>query len=245
MEVILKRYSKAFIHLQLRFVERLADLMNAELGPVLAEHTVLRNLLNVSIRLEDQSDPLWQAFVGGVSSQPDSTDWAYDFYLKHPAPDGDSDTPGFGCFYYSTYPFRGTPVVRLHFDNPASASVLNREAVGLRQAELKSLFADIRAKHPEAERVRGGSWMYNIEAYRRLFPPEYISTAVSVGYETGFFSLWGQFLRADGTVREAAADHFLRCIEQQHAVDGCLRCFPFEVLRPECSIEVFYKFYGV
>lgn len=238
----MSRYSKGFLDLQIQFAQRVAVLKHTELGPMLAEHTALRNLLNVSISLEDQSDPTWQAFVNTVKSGGD--DSAYEFYLAHPAEDNDANRLRFGCFYF-VYPFRGTRVVRLHFENRLGIPVLNRESLALRQSELKSMFAYIHQQHPEAERVRGGSWMYHIEAYRRLFPPEYIAAAVPVGYETGFFSLWGQFLRADGTVREPAAAQFLRCIEQQTSIDDYLKCFPYEVLRPECSIDKFYQFYEV
>lgn len=238
------RYSKTFLELQIRFARRLASLMSVELGQVLAEHTVLRHLLNVSISLADQSDPIWQAFVSGISQHVDNADWAYAYYQAYPALEEVSDKPRFGCFY-STYPFRGMPVVRLHFENRTAARVLSREAVALRQSELRSLFADIQRRHPEAERVRGGSWLYNVEAYKRLFPSEYINSAVSVGYETGFFSLWGQFLRADGHVREPAAAQFLQCLAQQESVEACLMCFPYAVLRPECSIEAFYQFYNI
>ena len=33
------------------------------------------HLLNVSISRDDQSDPLWQAFVSGVRARPDASDW--------------------------------------------------------------------------------------------------------------------------------------------------------------------------
>ncbi len=240
----MRRYAKEFLTLQLQFAKRLATLLDADLGDVLAEHTVLRHLLNVSVSRDEQSDPLWQAFVSGVRTRPDAFDWTHDFYQRHPAPPEDSDRPRFGCFTFA-YPFRGTPVVRLHFENLTSIPVLKQASVALRQSELKQLCARVRQRHPDAERVRGGSWLYNIDAYRRLFPPAYIATAKPVGYETGFFALWGQFLRADDTVRVGAASAFLACIERQTAVEGCLNCFPLEILRPECAVGVFYEFYGV
>lgn len=240
----MKHYSPAFIHLQLQFAKKLSALLNIDLDEGLAEHTVFRQLLDVSISREDQRDPLWQQFVRGCKEQLDAASWAYNFYQQHAAPEREATQPRFGCFTFA-YPFREMPVVRLHFENLTNQSVLKSAQVNERQAELRALFAYGRQHHPEAERVRGGSWLYNIEAYRRLFPDEYIKTAEGVGYETGFFALWGQFLQADGHVRAASVAQFLKDIEQQTTVEGCLHCFPYEVLRPECPIEVFNSFYGV
>lgn len=240
----MRHYSQAFIHLQMQFAEKLSALLNIDLGETLAEHTVLRHLLAVSISRADQSDPVWQQFVRGCKAQPAPTEWAYAFYQRHAAPDQEAPRPRFGCFTFA-YPFRGTPVVRLHFENLTKQSVLKSVQINERKAELRALFAYVRQHHPEAKRVRGGSWLYNIAAYRRLFPDEYIKTAEGVGYETGFFALWGQFLRADGDVHMVQAAQFLTNIERQTTEDGCLHCFPYEVLRPECSIEVFNSFYSI
>lgn len=237
----MKRYAKRFFEIQIRLAERLVQLTNENLGTVLLKHTVFRQLLGVSLQGEDHLlDPTWQEFVEGTAQQSDRTDWAYNFYLNHPEPADESEQPRFGCF---TYDYYFQPVVRLHFGNLTYDSVLDKGSVATRQAELNRLFTHVQQHHPEAERVRGSSWLYNIEAYRRLFPPEYVVTAKPVGYETGFFSLWGQFLRADRSIRESAANQFLACLAIQTDVDGCMKCFPHQVLRPECPIHVFYSFY--
>lgn len=237
-------YSKEFITLQVQFATRLVEITNKSWGDVLAEHTVFRQLLNVSISREDHSDPQWQKFVSGFKTQSDTAAWAYEFYQKHPAPAHESTQPRFGCFTFA-YPFRGTPVVRLHFENLTTQPVLNRASMEIRKSELRDLFSYVRQHHPEAERVRGGSWLYHLDAYRRLFPEAFLESAERVGYETGFFALWGQFLRADGSVRDERTTRFLLCLKQQTTLDGCLSCFPYEVLRPECSIDIFYSFYNV
>lgn len=240
----MRNYSKEFIDLQVEFAKRLVEVTHSNWAEILAEHTLFRHLLNVSISREDHSDPLWQEFVNGFKAQSDPNRWAYEFYQHHPAPEEETAQPRFGCFTF-VYPFRDTPVVRLHFENLTKQHALNKAALGVRQSELRDLFAYVRHHYPEAARVRGGSWLYNIEAYRRLFPAEYIKSAARVGYETGFFALWGQFLHADGTVRAALAAQFLSSLQQQTTLDGCMRCFLYEVLRPECPLEAFYAFYEV
>ena len=107
---------------------------------------------------------------------------------------------------------------------------------------LRTLF-NLRVSHVAT--VRGGSWLYNIPTYLRLFPPDYVKTAKPVGYETMFWALWGQFIGRKGSIRQSTASQFLDCLSRQKTVDGCLQCFPYQVLRPECSVETFYDFYSL
>jgi len=239
---MLRTESKKFIEIQVRFAERLVELTNEPFNEVLAKHTVLRRILKLPYGDEIYNHPLWQEFVNGIVQQSDKAGWAYEFHLDHLSAPTKYQEPRFGCFVFD---YSSRPVVRFHFWNPTNGSVLNRESVVIRQAEIKSLFGHVQQHHPEAEGVRGGSWLYNIDAYRRLFPPAYVETAKAVGNETGYFSLWGQFLRGDRSVREDRAEQFLASLAKQTTVEGCMGCFPYEVLRPECPIEVFYEFYSL
>ena len=215
---------------------------NSDFGDVLEKHTVFRQILGMPYGDEIRTQPLWQEFVDGLRRQSGRVNWAYEFHLNHLLSPKKPEGVRFGCFYYD-YHFR--PTIRLHFGNPTTGSVLNKESVEMRQYEIRSLFKHIKHHHPEAEQVRGSSWLYNIEAYQRLFPPDYVESARPAGYETGFFSLWGQFLRGDRQVREDMARKFLDCLSEATSVDGCMKCFPFEVLRPGCAISAFYRFYGI
>ena len=161
-------------------------------------------------------------------------------------PDASDERRFFGCFSY-VYPWRGTKKLRLHFENRDTSDhgTLSKERMPLRKSELSAMFRYIQANHPDVETGRGGSWLYNIPAYLRLFPPDYVKTAKPVGYETTFWALWGQFVARHGSVRQPAAIQFLVCLKAQKTVEGCLQCFPYQVLRPECPIEIFYNFYNL
>lgn len=115
----------------------------------------------------------------------------------------------------------------------------------VRIAELTDMFRHIKAHLPEVETVVGGSWLYNIDAYRRLFPTRFLETARTQPSEPGFWATWGQFLRGNGQLDEEKAESFLNCLEQQTTLDGCLCCFPLAILRLESPISVFYKYYGI
>ena len=106
------------------------------------------------------------------------------------------------------------------------------------------MFADIRRDLPEAEAVRGRSWMYHLPAYCRLFPPEYGLGAVVVEPELQFMSLWGQFLDRRWDLRPGPAGLFRERIATARTLDAVLGSFPLSVLAPRCHIDPFYAFYG-
>lgn len=105
----------------------------------------------------------------------------------------------FGCFSCHVHrqgEFAGR--IDIHFSNaefdPVSGP-LSQNKIGFRQHELRDMFQFIQSEYPEADRVHGNSWLYNIEAYQRLFPNEYLEHAqideTSDSLSTGRF--WGQF----------------------------------------------------
>ena len=107
------------------------------------------------------------------------------------------------------------------------------------------MFTHIKRVHPDAIAVHGSSWLYNLEAYRRLLPVEFGLSARPDTPHLVARSLWGQFLRFDGRLNEERAVVFLERLnrledEHQHA-----QCFPFQVLLTQAPITLFYTFYGV
>lgn len=91
----------------------------------------------------------------------------------------------------------------------------------------------------------GGSWLYNIEAYRRLFPPAFLATAAPEEPEPQFIALWGQFLDHRQQVKPDLASQFRAEFSRQTTLSGLLHSFPYPVLRLECPLRVFYEHFGV
>ena len=239
-------YSKNFLRLQWEFARHVAFVAHQPLADALREHTVLSHLLELP---GDRSDPLWQHFLAKLQESRTPVDDAYDFYVSRQRAKQKDEQPGhptFGCFSY-VYPYREALVVRLHFENRdvSCHGALSRGRMPERKAELRQMFEFIQQTHPEAEEVWGGSWLYNLDAYRRIFPPEYTAVPTSAGYETGYFALWGQFLNGHGDVRQPITDQFLDAVKLHNDLSSCLSCFPFPVLRVKCRIERFYDFYDI
>jgi hypothetical protein len=95
----------------------------------------------------------------------------------------------FGCFSFEL--LAPGDVLRIHFSNRDSAGdcgPLVRAKADRRVEELREMFGYIRTHHQSTRTVRGGSWLYNLEAYRRLFPPEY-DTRRPFSNRSGFASM--------------------------------------------------------
>jgi len=192
----------------------------------------------------DRKNPTWAAFVNGLPARGDLIDWTHAFYLRHHTNGSVEADPTFGCFYYAPWPGNR---VRIHFRNGEGTDVgpLGQARSAERRAELTAMFTHLRQVLPPGATIVGGSWIYNIEAYRRLFPPAFLATAKVGANEYQFIAQWGQFLDRDGEVKPALARSFLDGLEGRATSDSLKDCFPYRVLRLESAIDVFYDFYGI
>src|SRR5207244_8295188 len=111
--------------------------------------------------------------------------------------------------------------VRLHFRNAETdgLSPLGIEHRGQRLADLAALFDHVKLTVREPVRVAGASWLYNIEAYRRLFPASYLSTAHVLRGRFRHMPLWGQFVNRRGEIRASVKNQFLERLASQTRVD--------------------------
>ncbi len=240
-------YAQEFYDLQVTFARKVAEIQRVPLTDLLMEWTILRQLLHLRVNATTPN-AVWTDYIAGVEAGDDPARAAYELASRRAAdglfdPDG---TASWGCFHYM-YPWRGEPTVSVQFENRdlTPHGTLSQERIPARMSELRAMFSHVREAHPDVVAVRGSSWLHNIPAYQRLFPPEYVASVEPHGYETGFWALWGQFIARDGGLRESTAGPFLRDLKAQTTVDGCLRCFPYEVLKPRCDIGIFYDFYGI
>jgi hypothetical protein len=237
-------YAKAFFDLQLRFAEKVARLSGLPLARALLEYT------NLYIRFGlghdfDPAHPTWREYVGGLQDSNDGREWTYRFYLRRPdAMAAPAIVATFGCFSYAR---SGGDRIRFHFENaePDGHSSLGSERVGRRLAELAALFEHVKRTQREPLRVAGASWLYNLDAYRRLFPVSYLATARVIGRRFQRMPLWGQFLDRYGQVKESMTRPFLERLDRHSSLDDLDRCFPFQVLAVEAPVVAFYRFYGV
>lgn len=189
----------------------------------------------------DPAHPRWQALLAAIRGGADPAEYVYLRTLPPPSPPSVGDRPCFNFDYEVE-----TRAIRIHFANNApDGAALRREQVASRHRDLHDLFTEIAQRHPEAESVRGASWLYNLPAYRRLFPPEYVANIHPLGYLWQFVALWGQFLNHCGEVKADMAQTFRSCLATKTTLDGLASCFPDQVLTTTCGIDCFYRFYDV
>ena len=150
----------------------------------------------------------------------------------------------FGCFSYAL--LRGDRI-RLHFQNADTEghSSLGVACFGQRRADLTALFGHVQRTLSERVQVVGVSWLYNLEAYRRLFPGSYIATARALSDRFQSMPLWGQFLDRHGDIKESMTRPFLECLQRQVSVERLHECFPLQVLTVEAPVREFYDCYGI
>jgi hypothetical protein len=237
-------YAKAFFDLQLRFAETVTRLSGMPRARALLEYT------NLYIRFGlghgfDPGHPAWREYLAGLGTARDIGEWTYAFYSRRPdtraAP---SVVATFGCFSYAR---ASDGRIRLHFDNVETdgRSPLAMDRVPRRAAELAALFEHVKRSPGPPRRVRGASWLYNLEAYRRLFPGSYVATAHAVADRFQHMPLWGQFVDRRGAIKAGVARQFLDRLERQSSCDGLDRCFPLQPLSVEAPVQDFYDFYQV
>jgi hypothetical protein len=232
--------SPAFFDLQLRFADSVARVSHLSFEKALLDYTNL--YLQFVGRSFDPLHPVWQAYLTGLRKAPERAMWTYSFYQRTREP----HTPSpYGCFRYSYLPEENT--IRYHFASAdtSDSGPLSKDRMPIRLQELKMMFTEIKKQYGDTPLVQGNSWLYNIDAYKRLFPAHYTQAMEVVDDEFQYMSLWGQFLRHDGQVHEYLVDSLLSGCQKQEALDGLMHCFPYQVLSPQCPITSFYDFYKV
>ena len=236
-------YAKAFFDLQLQFAHKVAILSGLPLARALLDYTNLYIRFGLG-RGFDPAHPTWREYLDGLQDANDTREWTYRFYLRRPdAMAAPAIVATFGCFSYSRL---SGDRIRLHFENADTDghSSLGMDRRGQRLADLTALFGHVKRTLPQPLQVVGASWLYNLDAYRRLFPIPYLATA-HVIHRFQNMPLWGQFLDRHGEVKVNMARPFLERLECQSSLDGVGECFPFQVLSVQASVREFYDFYGI
>jgi hypothetical protein len=115
-----------------------------------------------------------------------------------------------------------------------------------RLTELTDMFAFIRHEHPvDARRVVGGSWLYNLGAYRRLFPSAYIASlrVHTTPSELSGGSWWGQFVDHNESV---VAERVRQLSTNLAHLDPAetWKVFPLPAMTAHARVDVFYEHYA-
>ena len=199
---------------QLRFAEALRAARGETLVHALATYTNFYRRFGYGVPDASGVPAGWTAYLEAADAAADHDERLAVTVEHFVRGTTEQPLPGhvvFGCFSYTPPDDEGT--VRIHFldrqpdGGPGPLAGVN---IPRRRAELARLTASILREHPEARRIRGRSWLYQLEAYRRLFPPAYVEDPQIVDAGVTFWGsgCWGQFQRHRG-IDEAAIEDFL------------------------------------
>jgi len=237
-------FAKEFFELQVEFARTASRLAGIAFAQALLDYTNLYVRFGLG-REFDAEHPVWQDYLEGVREQRDVGEWTHLFYGARGARVAPPNVvASFGCFSHA---WLSDTQIRLHFHD-AETDGMSPLSIGRRDrrlAELAALFAHVKATRGSDARVVGASWLYNTEAYRRLFPRAYLSTAHPIDRRFRHMPLWGQFVNRYGAVRADTAREFRERLGRQTHPNDLSQCFPFQVLSLEAAAGSFYEFYGV
>ena len=209
-------YPVRFFEAQLAFARRVAEITAQPFAAATLRFTALYRILGLDPPF-DRAQPVWSSFAALLDeTAPLRTlaTRAHDFYLaRFDQIPQMSENRHWGCFAFD---FDATSQrVRLHFaqQDRSGLGPLSSERTPARLAELRAMFDHIHVALPEAQQVRGGSWLYNREAYTRLFPPSFGASAEVDQPHCQFRGLWGQLLRYNLASNEVLVETFLERVQ--------------------------------
>lgn len=234
----------------LRFALRMAELTGAPLGEAVLRWTPIHRRLGLGIPGEAPAEG-WRACAEALEGAADlarqvalvTEAWIIAGTEPQPLP----GQTGFGCFAHEPPKADGT--VKIHFynaDTDARGGPLARAKQDRRRADLAAMVGNITHRHPEAQRIAGRSWLYNLEAYRRLFPPDYVASwrpAAPPLHLTGT-SVWGQLIDAHDRVRPEIREAILAALPALDP-DAPWTAFPLQPLEVQAPLASFRSEFGV
>jgi hypothetical protein len=221
-------YCAEFFDLQLGFAAKVAELSGQPLTETVGSHTNIYVRLAMGPQL-DRKNPAWIEYISALAVVPDPAAWTHEVHLRRAhLPAGPTRAGSAGLFSYAVL---GPGRVRLHFHagREVAESPLSRASEHLRKRELASLLSQVASLGPETQ-VVGASWLYNLDAYRRLFPKPYLDCLRPISHPYQRMPLWGQFLHRDRTVRKEAAQALRSQLSHVTSQVELSSCFPLPVL---------------
>ncbi len=240
-----EEYPKELISLIIQYAKKKAEIFKLDFIEVVKEHTPIYYLIGNHDWEFKEDSVYWQEFLERFNKGEDILELVYDMYSKNY--EEYSKHKWFGCFRYKfVEDEKGDGIVKMHFlnDRTSKDGPLASSQKENRLRELKELFDDVKRNHPNAKYVQGGSWLYNLESYKRLFPKEYINNMKSINPKTQMLVIWGQFVNSEWGINKERAEQFLKRLKKSKTEEDLKNAFELKELFPKCKIEYFYNFYS-
>ena len=240
---------KDYFALQLRFAEAVAATGAMPLEDAVVQCTNFYRRFGFGRWQDAPIAPAWYQYIAQLmtlETHEHRVAWTQAFFAQSPPERPPLGRQQFGCFGCDPPDADGR--VHIHFTNNDTDGIgpLSRTKIGTRRQELRTMFAYVKHTHAEARAVCGGSWLYHLEAYRRLFPPVYGESRTvqeGIAHFQGTAS-WGQFLDHCEGVKPALRAQFLANLTKldRHRL---WEAFPVPTYSTQAPIQAFYDLYHV
>jgi hypothetical protein len=238
-----------YFDLQLRFAEAVAATAALPLADAVAQCTNFYRRFGLG-RLQGMPvSPAWHTYTAQLSTlatHAQRVAWTQAFFVQAPPETLPPGQQPFGCF--SCDPPDADGRVRIHFVNRDhdGISPLSRTKVETRKQELRALLTYVQHTYADAQAVLGGSWLYHLDAYRRLFPPVYGESRMVLTGMVRFqgSSSWGQLLDHRERVKPVLRAQFLANLPKLDR-QRLWEAFPLPTYRAHAPLQAFYEFYQI
>lgn len=241
-----ERY-RDFFRLQLRFAEAVAEQTSTPVADAVLLYTNFHRRFGLGDVSRDGVSPAWNDYaqrLAKLGTHDQRAGWTQTFYTQSPDERAGPPEHVFGCFEFEADDETG--IVRPHFYNRDTRGSLSRARIETRRRELGAMFAYIKQRFPAARHVEGRSWLYGTEAYRRLYPEDYVQSRAVIEGAARFQGMawWGQFLDRDGNVKPPLRQALFRNLDRLNA-NRLWEAFPLPAFRVSAPIDAFYAKYGI
>lgn len=212
---------REFFATQRRFAERWAAVASVPIETAYLECTTWYRQAAGLDRDFDPAHPDWQRLLGEVAASPDPDSVVHAWAVAHERPIGPGPVLD---FVWSA----ADRTVRVHFlgERSRTERPLGRSQLPERRRELRELVTRAAAAHPDAEWLRGRSWLYGLEAYRRIFPPIFLAGLTVEPPDLQFLACWGQLLDRRWRTKPELAERLLSRVETASTPEELEAAFP-------------------
>ena len=213
---------RAFFAVQRRFAERWADVASVPIETAYLECTTWYLQAAGLDREFDPDHPTWRELVAQVQASADP-----DGVVHAAAVQNEPDVPPGPVLDWSWD--ADDRCVRLHFfpQRSSDGHPLAQRHLPERQREFRDLVRRAALEHPDAAWLRGRSWLYSIDAYRRIFPDVFIAGLEPLEPDLQFLACWGQLLDGAWRTRTDVASRLLQAAELASTLDELETAFPY------------------
>lgn len=223
---------RAFFATQRRFAQRWAEVASVPIETAILECTTWYRQAAGLGRDFDADHPRWRQLLDEVASSPDADAVVHAWAVANER----ELSPG------PVLDFVWLPddlTVRIHFtpERRPGEQVLADAALPERQRELADLLDRARRLHPEARWLRGRSWLYGLERYRRIFPAAFLAELGVEPPDLQFLAIWGQLLDRHWQTRPDVAATLLAAADAATSPEELEAAFPIPMRQARVPID--------